>query len=102
MTNDKTSPGPSGRPSSLVIGHWSLVISDAWVRALFAPALLFIFCGIDRNYQTDLWHHLARGRVIVEEGQLLNEDRFSYTVHGEHFQDVNWLAQVAFYRIWQL
>src|SRR5262245_42359267 len=76
--------------------------TDAWVRALIAPALVFIACGIDRNYQTDLWHHLARGRVIVEEGEILNEDRFTYTVLGERFQDVNWLAQVAFYRVWQL
>src|SRR6266511_3139301 len=102
MTNDTRTtegmgPAPPGQPSSLVIGHWSLVITDAWVRALFAPALLFIFCGIARNYQTDLWHHLARGRVIVEEGHLLDEDRFTYTVHGQSFQDVNWLSQLAFY-----
>src|SRR5881227_3368596 len=80
----------------------SLSPSDTWVRALLAPALVFIACGIDRNYQTDLWHHLARGRVIAEEGRILNEDRFTFTVAGERFQDVNWLSQLLLYRVWQL
>src|SRR5256885_182592 len=109
MTNDQNSPVPVSRRNggtwplwSLVIGHWSLVIRDSTIRALFAPALVFIACCIDRNYQTDLWHHLARGRVMVEERQLLDEDRFTYTVSGKQFQDVNWLSQLALYGIWQL
>ncbi len=76
-------------------------MNDTVVRALLAPVLVFIACCIDRNYQTDLWHHLARGRVMVNEGTILNEDRFTYTVHGEQFQDVNWLSQLAFYGAWQ-
>src|SRR5262245_3800033 len=76
--------------------------SDDWVRALLAPALVFIACGIDRNYQTDLWHHLARGRVIAAESQILDEDRFTYTVEGKNFQDVNWLSQLVFYHLFTL
>jgi hypothetical protein len=85
--------------SSFIIHH--LLPTDSWVRALIAPAIVFIACCIDRNYQTDLWHHLARGRVIVEEGKLLDEDRFTYTIPGKQFQDVNWLAQVAFFKLYQ-
>jgi hypothetical protein len=70
---------------------------DRWTRFLLAPALVFIATAVDRNYQTDLWHHLARGRVIVSEGRLLNADRFTYTVNGRSFQDVNWGWQVLFY-----
>ncbi len=40
--------------------------TDRWVRYLLGPALVFIAVAMDRNYQTDLWHHLARGRVLVE------------------------------------
>jgi hypothetical protein len=76
--------------------------ADAWVRALLVPALVFIACGIDRNYQTDLWHHLARGRIIAVEGHIPNTDRFTYTVAGRPFQDVNWLSQLLFFRIYQL
>jgi hypothetical protein len=88
-------------------GHWSLVIrrwlpTDSWVRALVAPAFLFIACSIDRNYQTDLWHHAARGRVLATEGHLLNADRFTYTVPGLPLQDTNWLSQIAFYQLHQL
>ncbi len=73
--------------------------SDRWTRFLLAPALVFIATAVDRNYQTDLWHHLARGRVIVTEGQLLNTDRFTYTVPGRSFQDVNWGWQILFYEL---
>jgi hypothetical protein len=76
--------------------------TDRLVRALLAPALVFIATGIDRNYQTDLWHHLARGRAIVEEGKLLNEDRFTYTVPGLPFRDVNWGWQVACYHLYRV
>lgn len=71
--------------------------TDRWARFLLAPALVFIATCVDRNYQTDLWHHLARGRAIVAEGQLLDNDRFTFTMAGKPFQDVNWLWQVSFY-----
>jgi hypothetical protein len=64
--------------------------------------LVFIACGIDRNYQTDLWHHLARGRIIATEGRIPNTDCFTYTVAGRPFQDANWLSQLLFFRIYQL
>ena len=32
------------------------------------PALAFIATALDRNYQTDFWHHLARGRAMAEGG----------------------------------
>src|SRR5260370_27269470 len=99
---ERTGEGRTGflpfilHPSSFILNN--LIPTDAWVRALLAPALVFIACGIDRNYQTDLWHHLARGKVIVEEGRLLGEDRFTHTVPGKQFQDVNSLAPGALYR----
>lgn len=75
--------------------------TDNWVRALFPAALIFVAACMDRNYQTDLWHHLARGKTIAEEGRILNEDRFTFTVHGQELVDVNWGWQVAFYRLYQ-
>jgi hypothetical protein len=76
--------------------------TDRWTRFLLAPALVFLATIMDRNYQTDLWHHLARGRVIVAEGRLLDEDRFTYTVHGQALRDANWGWQVLFYRLHSL
>jgi hypothetical protein len=75
--------------------------TDRLVRALLVPALVFIATSVDRNYQTDLWHHLARGRVLLEEGTLLNTDRFTYTVNGQPLRDVNWAWQAAFYWLYR-
>jgi hypothetical protein len=77
------------------------LLRDAHLRFLLAPAIVFLACCLDRNYQTDLWHHLARGRVMAAEGRLLDEDRFTFTVPGQPFQDVNWLCQLGFYRLHQ-
>src|SRR5205823_15103135 len=76
--------------------------TDRWTRFLLAPALVFIAACVDRNYQTDLWHHLARGRTIVTEGRLLDTDRFTFTFPGQPFQDVNWLWQIGFYHLHEL
>lgn len=76
--------------------------TGAWVYASIAPVLVFVAANVDRNYQTDLWHHLARGREIVSRGEILNHDIFTYTVAGKTFQDPNWLTQVCFYELYHL
>src|SRR5262245_39098259 len=76
--------------------------TDRLFRALLAPALVFMATAVDRNYQTDLWHHLARGRILVEEGELADADRFTYTVPGRPLRDVNWGWQAAFYGLYRL
>src|SRR5437762_13897138 len=73
-----------------------------WTRFLLAPALVFIATALDRNYQTDFWHHLARGRAMAERGGLVNEDLFTYTVAGQPLQDVNWLTQLFYYQLYRL
>jgi len=55
--------------------------------------------GLDRGYQTDLWHHLARGREIVGSGQIVNKDLFTFTIAGQDIRDANWLTQVVYYRL---
>lgn len=74
-----------------------------WALAAVAPVLMFVGSGraVPQNYQTDLWHHLARGRAIVEQGQLLDVDIFTYTVPGEPFRDPNWLTQVVYYHLYR-
>src|SRR5262249_40833071 len=75
--------------------------TDRWVRLLLPAALIFFAAASDRNYQTDLWHHLARGRAIAEEGRLLDEDRFTCTVAGQPLRDVNWGWQVLFFELYE-
>ena len=56
-------------------GLHRLLPTANWMRALLAPALVFIATAIERNYQTDFWHHLARGQAIAERGGLVNHDQ---------------------------
>src|SRR5262245_27115812 len=75
--------------------------TDAWVRWLLAPVLVFIAQATSTTYLADFWHHLARGRAIVESGQLLDHDIFTYTVADQPFQDVNWLTQVIYFFLYE-
>lgn len=70
---------------------------DAWVRLALAPALVFIALAADHAYLADFWHHLARGRAIVEHGAIVDHDLFTFTIQGQTFQDVNWLTQVSYF-----
>ena len=67
------------------------------VRLLLAPALVFIVAGLDRGYQTELWQHLARGRLVAREGRVVSADHFTFTVPGRPLRDNNWLSQLLYY-----
>jgi hypothetical protein len=70
-----------------------LLPAAAWIRALFASVLMFVATSVDRNFQTDFWHHLARGQAIAASGEMVDHDLFSYTFTPEQsFQDASWLA----------
>ena len=73
-----------------------------WCYALLAPAVISVLTGVDRSYQTDLWHHLARGREICATGEIVSRDLFTYTVAGQSFVDNNWLTQVVAWKLYQL
>jgi hypothetical protein len=71
----------------------------AWVRLGLAPALVFIVACLDRGYQTEVWQHLARGRLIAETREVVSVDRFTFTVPGRPMRDNNWLSQVLYYKL---
>jgi hypothetical protein len=74
----------------------------AWAQLLLAPAVIFIVTCSERYYQTDFWHHLARGRAMALEGRLIDHDQFTYTVPGQPFQDATWLTQLFYYGLYRL
>ena len=78
------------------------MLSSAWPRALIAPALVFVATATDRQYLVNFWHHLARGRAIVEQQQLINQDLFTYTVAGQPLVNVNWLTQIFYFSAFEL
>jgi hypothetical protein len=73
-----------------------------WVRAIVCPAVVFIAMNMDRGYQTDFWHHLARGREIALARGIPHTETMVFTVAGEPVRDPNWLTQLAYYGLFQL
>jgi len=78
-----------------------LLPNDNWCRALLAPVIVFVATAMDRHYLTDFWHHLSRGRAMVEHGGIVNKDLFTFTVPDESFQDNNWLTQLLYYWLYE-
>ena len=74
------------------------------VRAIVCPAVVFIAMNMDRGYQTDFWHHLARGREIAITGRVTNLTPLTFAAPDAdaHALDANWLTQVSYYKLLQL
>ena len=80
----------------------ALLPTSNWLRLGIVPVLAFLATVTDRHYLADFWHHLARGRAIVENGQVVNHDLFTFTVANIPLQDVNWLTQVGYFALHDL
>ncbi len=51
---------------------------------------------------TDMWWHLGTGRAIVTTGRIPQADEFSFTVRGQPWVNVQWLAQVGMYGVYRI
>lgn len=51
---------------------------------------------------SDTWWHLAAGRLILEKGQILKTDPFSYTRSGAAWEYPGWLAEIGMFWIYHL
>src|SRR5262249_517126 len=67
------------------------------VLALFVAVIGIVFWLYSRQplYHTDLWGHLAYGRLIWESGALPATEPFMPLARGVPLVDTAWLAQVA-------
>lgn len=50
----------------------------------------------------DFWWHLKMGEIIVSSRSIPNTDLFSFTAAGRPFVVQNWLAEVLYYKWYQL
>lgn len=69
----------------------------AWI--LF---LLIFAMSVRVPLDTDTWWHLRSGQVMVDNGELLREDRFSYTQDGKAWVNHGWGAQLVLYGAYKL
>ena len=51
---------------------------------------------------TDMWWHLGAGRAIVTTGRIPQADEFSFTVRGQPWVNVQWLAQAGMYGAYRI
>ena len=68
----------------------------AWTVSIIA----FLVAGSFAYFplmDTDIWWHLAAGRLIVNEGRFLFADPFAADTLGKAWTDVHWLFQVLVY-----
>lgn len=79
--------------------HSSRWPTQQTVRALLAPALVFIVACLDRQLQTDFWLHLARGCEVVARGDWIRFDHFTLIARGATVRDASWLSGVFYCRL---
>lgn len=71
-----------------------LIVPLAVASWSYRPSTLQIF-SMDTGY------HLAVGRWIVEHDEVPRQDPFCFTTEGVDWVNLNWLSQIAFYRIYE-
>lgn len=50
----------------------------------------------------DVWHHVASGRLVAENGGAARADVFSHTAQGKRWIQYEWLAQLVIYSAWRV
>src|SRR5215218_4076960 len=98
MDRPNPTPAPPGPRAPLA----DLLPTLSTGRPLLAPALVFVVACLDRGYQTELYQHLARGRLIAREASIVSADRFTFTVPGRPLRDNNWLSQLLYHALHSL
>jgi len=69
--------------------------------AIVAAALVAPLYAVERS-DADSWWHLATGRFIRETGRIPHSDPFSYTMRGEPWTCIGWLADLVLHGAWVL
>ena len=70
-------------------------------RLAAALGLVGVFAMAARpSVDTDTWWHLRAGAWMVEHGQVLTHDAFSFTRLGQAWINHSWLSQLPMYLLW--
>jgi hypothetical protein len=71
-------------------------------KLITALTFLAIFTMAVRvSIDTDTWWHLRAGQWIIENGEILREDPFSLTRHGQPWVYPGWIAQLMMFTIFR-
>lgn len=75
--------------------------SKDWFVLVGTLIISLFFASFPFYYDSDTYWHLANGREMLSGGHIISEEVFSYTHHGEKFENHEWLSQIIFYLISQ-
>ncbi|HZY89264.1 MAG TPA: hypothetical protein VFE78_30860, partial [Gemmataceae bacterium] len=82
-------PRPSRWPGRLDVALAGLVLVFAFLAA----------SSVARN--SDLWQHLAAGRLLAERHYQFGADPFAYTTEGSYWVNHSWLFDLSLYHFYQ-
>ncbi len=71
--------------------------SRLWLGMPAVLVMLVVWTSAD--YPLDYWLHVASGRWMAEQGQLVTVDEFSHTIGGQPVLNQPWLAQLVMYQL---
>src|SRR5262249_47568402 len=88
---------PPAAPPALRRG---LAVFDAVLVAVVLLLALLVASFPARN--SDLWLHLATGRLLAERKLDFGSDPFAYTTAGALWVNHSWVADLLFYSLYQI
>ncbi|HEY3789680.1 MAG TPA: hypothetical protein VGL71_12540, partial [Urbifossiella sp.] len=94
-TNSSTKPG---KPSA---SRWPRLGQRVDVLLLAATAAFAFLAASFTATNSDLWLHLASGRLIAAGGYTFGVDPFSYTTGGIYWANHAWLFDLILYGVYQ-
>jgi len=84
-----------------VIAAWLRRVTSTVVLRTLLFAAVFSLAAVP-PLDSDLWWHLANGRLIVTTGSIPHVDVYSFSAAGQPWVMHEWLADLAMYLLYQL
>jgi hypothetical protein len=91
-------PLPPAAPAEVRPSRWPGRLDAVFAGTVLAFAFLAA-SSVARN--SDLWQHLASGRLLAERQYRFGADPFAYTTEGAYWANHSWLFDLALHRFYQ-
>ncbi|HEV2947242.1 MAG TPA: hypothetical protein VGX70_07690 [Gemmataceae bacterium] len=101
VVQDDTSPTAKTKRKRLSVEGLTRLVRrlDVAIAAVVIVLSFLLASFAARN--SDLWQHLAAGRVIAQEGSIPRQDPFTYTAEGT-WVNHSWLSDLILYNVFRL
>lgn len=92
----------SSEPTAPPRAGWlGLSLGHLWLIVLLA--LIWLFLALAPLPPNDLWWHMAAGRAMLDEGRIIAENRWAFTLPADApYVYQSWLSELAMYGLWRI